>query len=77
MTDHTTQMAAARDGFAQVETALRQLAPWARENLTKTQLATFRKARRDLLRTHADLAEIAEDINSGPGGDIVPLGGGT
>ena len=77
MTDHKTEMAEARDGFAQTEQALRAIAPWARENLTKPQLATFRKARRDLLRTHADLAELAEELNGGSEGEIVPLGGGT
>jgi glutathione S-transferase len=77
MSDHKEQMALAKDGFAQLEQALTALGPWAAKNLTPADLAAFRKARRDIRRTHADLAEIAENINGGKDGEFVTLGSGT
>ena len=77
MSGHIENMEAVRDAFSALETALKELSPMARDNLDKAQLAKFRQARRKISAAHCLLAEIAEEINDRPEGEIVPLGGGT
>jgi hypothetical protein len=77
MSDHIEKMAVVRDAFTTLEAALKELSPIAKDNLTKAQLAKFRQARRGISAAHCLLAEIAEEINQGPEGEVVTLGGGT
>lgn len=77
MSETTQNIEAVRDAFSTMETALIALGPDARANLSPSQLAKFRQARRGIKQAHILLAEIAEEINQGPQGEIVTLGSGS
>lgn len=72
-----TEMERVRDGFHNVEEGLKALAPLAESALSRSDLAKFRKLKRTIWRAHADAQELAEAVNGGAGGEIVPLGGGS
>jgi hypothetical protein len=70
------QIKAVQDGFHAVEDGLKALTPFAVANLSKPDLAKFRKMKRDLMAAHAIAAELADAVLP-PDDGFTVLGGGT
>lgn len=77
MSDYRKDMESVRDGFHAIENGLTALNPLVEQRLSKADMRKFRKLKVTVWRAHADALELAEEINGGSGGEIMPLGGST